>query len=228
MKLSPKTMKVLKNFAKINDNLKIKPGSMLKTITDSKSVAAVAKVDVKFEKEIAIYNLSEFLSVLNLVSEPELDFSSDNFITISGSGGGKIKYVLANPDVVTGFDKDVKLPSEDVVFTITEEEFASALKAASVLKNQILAFEPGSEGGVKVNVFDVANPSNNRYELDIESAPDTIPDSKFSVHFLVDYMFMIPGNYRVTISNKGIAKFENLDANVSYFVGTEKSSSYAG
>lgn len=228
MKLTPKTMKVLKNFSKINDNLKIKTGSMLKTITDSKSVAAIAKVDVKFEKEIAIYNLSEFLSVLNLVSEPELDFSQDNFITISGKNNGKVKYVLANPDVVTGFEKDVKLPSEDIVFTIAEEEFASALKAASVLKNQILAFEPGEEGSVKINVFDVSNPSNNRYELEVENAPDAIPDSNFSVHFLVDYMFMIPGNYRVSISKKGIAKFENIDANISYFVGTEKSSSYDG
>ena len=72
MKLSNHTTSVLKNFATINQNLVIKEGSELLTMSSMKNIVAKATVEENFPKEIAIYDLNEFLGALSLFSEPIL------------------------------------------------------------------------------------------------------------------------------------------------------------
>ena len=81
MKLSSHTTSVLKNFATINQNLVIKEGSELLTMSSMKNIVARAEVEEKFPKEIAIYDLNEFLTCLSLFKSPVLDFD-DQFVTI--------------------------------------------------------------------------------------------------------------------------------------------------
>ena len=66
MKLSSNTTMVLKNFATINQNLVIKEGSELLTMSSMKNIVAKATVEENFPKEIAIYDLNEFLGALSL------------------------------------------------------------------------------------------------------------------------------------------------------------------
>ena len=54
MKISKQTFEVLKNFSEINENLLIKPGTKLQTISVMKNVLAEATVEETFEKEFAI------------------------------------------------------------------------------------------------------------------------------------------------------------------------------
>ena len=66
MKLSNGTINVLKNFSTINQNLVIKEGSDISTMSAMKNIVAKAKVEEAFTKEFAIYDLNEFLSALSL------------------------------------------------------------------------------------------------------------------------------------------------------------------
>ena len=66
MKLSSNTTMVLKNFATINQNLVIKEGSELLTMSSMKNIVAKATVEENFPKEIAIYDLNEFLASLSI------------------------------------------------------------------------------------------------------------------------------------------------------------------
>ena len=53
MKLSEHTVDVLKNFASINQNLVIKEGSTLTTMSAMKNIVAKAEVEESFDKEVA-------------------------------------------------------------------------------------------------------------------------------------------------------------------------------
>ena len=74
MQLSNDTVEVLKNFSTINPNLVIEPGQKVKTISESKTVMASAEIVEDFPEQVGIYDLNEFLSVLNLVETPDVDF----------------------------------------------------------------------------------------------------------------------------------------------------------
>ena len=58
MKLSNHTTSVLKNFATINQNLVIKEGSTLTTMSAMKNIVAKADVEETFPQEVAIYDLN--------------------------------------------------------------------------------------------------------------------------------------------------------------------------
>ena len=60
MKLSEHTTSVLKNFASINQNLVIKEGKTISTMSAMKNIVAKAEVDEDFPREIAIYDLNDF------------------------------------------------------------------------------------------------------------------------------------------------------------------------
>ena len=75
MNLSSDTVAVLKNFSDINQNILVKPGSKVQTISTMKNILAEATVSEKFEDEFAIYNLPEFLRSVELFEKPELKFN---------------------------------------------------------------------------------------------------------------------------------------------------------
>ncbi|SVD17748.1 uncharacterized protein METZ01_LOCUS370602, partial [marine metagenome] len=74
MNLSNETVSVLKNFATINQNLVIKSGSNISTMSAMKNIVASAEVKEVFPTEFAIYDLNEFLAALSLFEKPSLDF----------------------------------------------------------------------------------------------------------------------------------------------------------
>ena len=51
MKVSNQTLSVLKNFSEINENILVKPGKTIRTISTLKNVLAEATIDENFEQE---------------------------------------------------------------------------------------------------------------------------------------------------------------------------------
>ena len=114
MKLSRETLSILKNFATINDNLTIKPGNKLVTISAGKNIVADISVTETFETEFGIYDLSEFLGVLSLFENPELVFSP-KFVTIK-EGKNAIKYFAADTSILTIVPNIKPFPTPDIEF----------------------------------------------------------------------------------------------------------------
>ena len=56
MNLSNDTIAILKNFANINQNILVKPGEKLNTISTMKNILATASIKESFEQEFAIYD----------------------------------------------------------------------------------------------------------------------------------------------------------------------------
>jgi hypothetical protein len=91
MKLSDNTISVLKNYSTINQNLMINTGSTLNTMSAMKNIVAKATVEETFEKDVAIYDLNEFLACMSLFTNLDLDFQ-DDFVMMKGESNNSLKY----------------------------------------------------------------------------------------------------------------------------------------
>ena len=218
MKLSSQTINVLKNFSTINQNLVIKEGSSISTMSAMKNIIAKATVEETFPKEFAIYDLNEFLSVISLFSNPELDFK-DNFVLITEEGSSKSStYWYSDPSVVTTPTKDITMPSNEVTFDFSSETLSEITRAASVIGAPDMVLENG-----KLKVTDKKNTTANDFALDLD-VPTSEVDYKF--WFKVENLKLLPGSYNVEVSSKKISKFTNSNVDVSYFIALEPESSY--
>ena len=147
MKLSNHTTSVLKNFATINQNLVIKEGNEMSTMSAMKNIIARATVEETFPKEIAIYDLNEFLGALSLFSEPILDFS-DSYVMITEENkpSTKMKYFYSDPSVVTSPSKMITMPSNEVRFTMSNEDLSKLKRAASAIGAPDMVLEKNGSG----------------------------------------------------------------------------------
>ena len=164
MKLSDKTISVLKNFSSINQSILFKEGSKLRTISVMKNILAEATVTEEFMKDFGIYDLNQFLNGLSLHSSPELDFKNDGYVVIR-EGKSRTKYFFADPNViVTPPEKDITLPSEDVCFEVSTDQLEKLLKASAVYQLPDLS-AVGENGVVKLVVRDKKNDTSNDYAV---------------------------------------------------------------
>ena len=219
MKLSSQTINVLKNFSTINQNLVIKEGSDIATMSAMKNIVAKAKVEEDFTKEFAIYDLNEFLSALSLFGTPDLDFQ-DDYVVITEEGSSKsLKYWYSDPSVVTTPNKDITMPSNEVKFDFSSDTLAEITRAASVIGAPDMVLENG-----KLRVTDKKNTTANDYATELD-VPDS--DVKYKFWFKVENLKLIPGSYGVEVSSKNISKFSNTNIDIEYFIALEPESSYA-
>ena len=82
MNLSDNTLGILKNFAGINNSILVKKGNQLRTISVAKNILAEANITEEFPRDVAIYDLNQFLNGLGLHSDPDLDFSPESYIML--------------------------------------------------------------------------------------------------------------------------------------------------
>ena len=160
MKLSDSTLTVLKNFAGINNSILVKEGKKLRTISVAKNILAEANITEEFPRDVAIYDLNQFLNGLSLHADPDLDFTPDSYITIK-EGKRRVKYFYADPQVIVAPpEKDITLPTEDVCFQLDSTALDKLLKAAAVYQLPDLS-AIGENGVVKLVVRDKKNDTSN-------------------------------------------------------------------
>ena len=99
MKLSEKTLTVLKNFAGINNSILVKEGTQLRTMSVAKNILAEAEIEEDFPRQFGVYDLNQLLNGLSLHQDPEMDFSEESYLTIR-EGRRKVKYFFADPQVI--------------------------------------------------------------------------------------------------------------------------------
>lgn len=227
MKLSTETQNILKNFAAINSNIVVKPGSELKTIAEAKNILAKATIDESFDTQFGIYDLNEFLGVMGMFDDPELNIADDaNSINIS-QARSSVKYFFSSPEILTSPSKDISMPSAEVTFTLTESTLNSLRRAASALGvSDVMVTGVAGESGISIKVADVKDATSNSYNVDLDECER--PDEEFNCVFNIGNFKFVNGNYEVTISNKLISHFKNVNVPVEYWVALEKNSTFGG
>lgn len=217
MKLSGRTHQVLGNFSSINPSIMFKKGDVLSTISPTKTIFAKARLDQSFEDDFAIFDLGRFLNALNLFKEPELE-KHDNRIKLF-NGEQEVWYTCADPEsIVRPPEKEIKIPHSDISFAMPQEMFATVYKAAGVLGLTEISVV-GDGNAFYLQAGSSANPTSDKYSVKLGDI-----DKKFNIIFKKDYLKLIPGNYQVQISSKGISHFGGEF--VEYFVPIEASSTF--
>jgi hypothetical protein len=221
MKISEATKSILKNFSDINQNLLVKPGSELKTISTMKNILATAKVEEEFTTEFGIYDLSEFLGVLSLFKRPTFSFEEKHIGIAEDGTSTKTNYFFSDPAVLVTPQKDIKMPECEVNFVLTHADLANVKKAAAVMQLPDISIHSDT-GDIMLTATDKKNDTSNNYSVKVgDSATD-----KFDFHFKTENLKLIEGDYDVAISSKNISHFKHKSKEIQYWIALEQTSTF--
>jgi hypothetical protein len=219
MNLSNDTRDVLKNFSTINQNLLVKNGNVINTMSAMKNIVAKASIPDTFNNEFAIYDLNEFLSALSLFKNPTLDFGDKSVKLKEEGGGSSVNYFFSDPSVVTAPKTEIQMPSVDVEFTFTQDTFNQIQKASAVLGVPDVVLKGTAGGDIVLTVTDRKNDTSNDFAIKVgENA-----SSDFTYFFKVENLKLLAGDYKVEVSSKGISHFVNVNKTIEYFIALEAS-----
>ena len=227
MNLSNETVSVLKNFATINQNLVIKSGNNISTMSAMKNIVASAEVKETFPTEFAIYDLNEFLAALSLFEKPSLDFKDDFVVmTEDGSTSKALKYWYSDPSVVTTVTKEITMPECEVSFSLENGLLSNVQKAAAVIGVPDMVLEGMDSGIALLKVTDKKNATANDYAVKIDVNNQDGKNLPYKFWFKVENLKLLSGTYDVSISSKNISHFVNGNVDIKYWIALEPESKY--
>lgn len=219
MNISNETLDILRNFSSINSGITVKAGNELVTVSAMKNIFAKAVVDESFEKDHSIYDLSEYLGAVSLFDRPNFDFNAEK-VTVS-EGDNSVTYYYADPQMVISPTKEITMPEPEVSFDLDKDVLDSLLKAPSVLSLPDMVLSSDGQS-VVLTVKDKKNSTSNVFSKTVAQGNG----STFEMFLRMENMKMIPGDYTVFVSSKGIAHFTNRNVAVEYFIALEPDSTY--
>ena len=223
MKLSKHTLSMLKNFSDINMSIEIKEGNILRTVSVQKNILAQAELEDTFPQDFAIYELNRFLGAVSLFDDPEFRFNGKS--ANIGTTKHSVDYVYCDPSmIVTPPENNITFPEPEVKFTLSQDALSQIMKASNVLGTPEIAIEGGPHPNdvIRLMALDVNNDSTDTFKVVLEERSD----NKFRFVFKTENMKMIPGNYDVEVSSKGISHFTLQGQKLEYWIATESTSSF--
>jgi len=221
MNLSSDTISVLKNFSDINQNILIKSGNKVQTISTMKNILAEAEISEKFDSEFAIYDLPEFLRSVELFEKPELQFNGGSNVKITDTNSKQsIKYFFADKSVIVSPTKNITMPDKEVTFTLKKEIFAKLLKGVTTLNLPDVAVV-GDGKNIILKATYKKNKSSNEYSLNVGET-----DKKFTAYFKAENFKMISDDYDVAISKQKISHFVSRNKSIQYWIALEPDSEF--
>ena len=217
--LSKKTLDVLKNFSTINSSIVFRKGSTVRTISNAENILAKFTGEEVFPSDFAIYDLSQFLSGISLFNDPQLEFTSTDFVSIRG-GRQSAKYYFSDPEITlkSAPEKNVNFPGADLQFNLSGEELIQLQKASAVYSLPDLTFQ--SEEGldtIKLILRDKENDTSNTYDLTVAGCAT----GTFSLDVKIENIRLLPGDYSVKVSKHLISEWTNVDVDLTYYIALE-------
>lgn len=215
MRFDERTVQILSNFSTINKTLLFRPGNTLSTMTDGMSILARARIETPVEKQFAIHDLPRFLGVVRLFRDPSVEID-DKALALS-EGDKRVSYTLADadlPGIVKPPTKELKI-DPDVSFKLPSKVLKEVKDAAAALGYKDLAIV-GEKGGVFLDTINADNPTSDKYRVRVGETKKA-----FSLVISIENLRLIPADYDVTATFKGIVHFVGPDG-LEYFVAIEK------
>ena len=216
MKLSKDTLDTLKNFATINTNILVREGNTLSTISTGKNIFARAEIKETFPREFAVYDLNSLLSLLTVMEDTDIDFGDESLKVTKGSS--VFEYFYADPNIIVSApDKSIEVDNF-FQFDLTKEDIDMILKAAAITAAPMLSVI-GDGTQVVITVGDPATPKSNSFRQVIGQTV-----KKFDARLAVENFKVIPGAYKVILSEKKFMFLESSKRDTKYWLALERSS----
>lgn len=212
MKLTEKTLLILKNFSNINSGVVFKPGKLQKTWSFDKSILVEAELDDDFPCTFGVYDLNQFLGNLTTLNSPELMFHEDH--AILDDGMMKMNYRSCSPEFISSPpNKSLSIDDPSVKFVLTNAVFSKISKLATMNRLQNISVV-GESGKLKLKAHDVKNNNSNEIFTDIGdwSGEDFINT------FHAENLKILPDDYTVSIKKNVFSEFRSTTRNLTYFI----------
>lgn len=220
VQLSAETIEVLKNFSSINSSLMFREGNKQRTISPTKTVFAEVVLEEKIPSSFGVYDLHNLLAVLTFDGSqaPVLSYQDPNLIVKIQDTETTTLRCCEERMIITPPNKELELGVPDIEFDLSETMLSRILKAASILSAPHIVVD-GNGSVLRLTAIDTTNDASNQYSVDVMKT-DTI----CRMIFRTENWKMMPGAYHVSISSKGIAKFENAARKLTYWLALETGS----
>tara|TARA_B100001123_G_scaffold46181_1_gene47101 strand:- start:1 stop:657 length:657 start_codon:yes stop_codon:yes gene_type:complete len=218
MKLTAETVAILKNYASINQNIQLKQGKTLSTISPQKNILSSAEISEDIPQTFAIYDLNRLLAAMSAYDKmPELTFEEKRLLV------GKTQYTYGDPSMlVLPPEKKLDFPEPEITFTMPKDKYDMCLKMASILQVPELVVH-GDGSIIQLVATDTNNSSTDSHPEEVGTT-----DKTFQMVFKIENMKLLSGSYNVGISSKGIAHFSHEHSKLEYWIATEQNSNYNG
>jgi hypothetical protein len=217
MKISTDTIKLLQNFASVNNNLRIRPGKELMTISPQKNIFAKATVNETFPKDFCVYDLNSLLSLLTLMEDQDIDFGETS-LKIS-KDGGEFEFFYADESVIIAPEAGKSIAVDNhYSFKMSSTDVLMLNKAAAIVGAKFISVV--SKGGkTTLSVGDPKTASSNSYKRTLESS-----EHEFNCRLAVENFKVVPDAYNVTISKKKFFHFKHDTKALEYWLAMEPDS----
>lgn len=220
MKISSETYKIFTNYATINDGLVIEEPTCMKTINKEGSIISIYDTQEKFPL-FAIWDFRKFNSLIEVMGIETCDFDFQDNCVIVSSGSRKIKYEYTDMSVLVDFEQLVDSQRyknkvfDGFTFDLLADDIREIKKVNSIFQfsEDILKIEMNDGKGM-ITVFSEANETNSNYSLEIDGEGSGIAYTK------IDNLKIISGDYKCSVSNDGIIKYQNKTIPLIYFIRT--------
>jgi hypothetical protein len=223
MKLSDKTIEILKNFVNINTSLYFRKGSVLRTVDNDRCILAEAKIAEEFTGNFGIYELNQLLALLSLHKEtPDITIEDNNLIIKGYGGRNKVVYRTCSPELITvAPEKELDSSGAEASFVLNKDDFDWIMKTASVIAAPNIIIE--SDGtNISIVGTDVKDDAAKINSLVIGNGNGDTYKFIFKTHLFK----MLSGNYDVSLFSKGLSHFSNKDMHLKYWIALEPGSTF--
>lgn len=215
MKVSKRTLEILKNYSGINNTLWFNADSnIIKTMAPQKTIVASAEIEEVFDRAFGIYDLNQLLASFSLFENPEIELTDTHMRIFSGKTS--INYYYAERRlIIEAPEKDIKFPDDeiDVEFDLTTAAFNEIQRAASVLQLSHLKIKADGKE-IILETIDPKNPTSNTYRTVIGETKELC-----DVLFKIDNLKFLKADYKVRVTPR-ISHF-SADGGLQYWVPME-------
>ncbi len=229
VKLSEGTVETLKRMFSVHQELRIIEGDkVLRVKSANGTMVCHAEIEEEFPRDVNIYDLREFIAVVGILNDPELDLSNDKWIAVRSSDGTQqLRYMEANPEFITSFSaRDIVLPSTDVDMVITEAQMKQVHSAAQTMKLDFIGFVGDGEK-VYLSAFKINNgdgKETNNFKIEVGETTET-----FKMYYKLEHsdlgVLLGEGDLHFQISFKKISYIETVSGKKFWIALDAKSES---
>ena len=223
MKVSERTINLLKNYANINQSIEFHEGKTLKTVSPLNTILTSVEIEEDFPRKFPIYEVNRFLETLNLFNNPELNFDESGVSIADDKHSAIYRYCGSSSMFQTPPDKDITFPDAEVEFELSHKQFKTTINAVNTLGLPEIVVE-SNNGDIELNVSDTGNASSDRFTTIVGKT-----DKTFRMVFKAENLSKImEGDYHVALSSKRISHFKRKTDTLNYWIALEQNSTYEG
>lgn len=209
MKFSQRTISLLKNFAQINQNILLREGSTIATISTGRNIFAVAPIAEEIPVETPIYDLNGLLALLTLNNDADVEFGETSLKI--NNGGAEFEFYYSDPSIIVAPPQKTIVVDEHYVFEFTKDDITLIQKSAAILSAPTLSIV-SKNGVVSVIVGDPKTSGSNSYKKAVGEF-----DEDFNVELSIDAFKPIPDTYRAVLSKKKFLHLANEEHGQKYW-----------